>query len=78
MDGIDVRALPLEELRRRIGFVPQETFLFSGSLHANVAFGLAEDEAIESRVRARRACRGWKTTWTSGGADSRPSSASAA
>ena len=52
VDGIDVRALPLEELRRRIGFVPQETFLFSGSLRANVAFGLSEEEANESRVRS--------------------------
>jgi ATP-binding cassette subfamily B multidrug efflux pump len=52
VDGIDVRALPLEKLRRRIGFVPQETFLFSGSLRANVAFGLSEEDATESQVRS--------------------------
>jgi ATP-binding cassette subfamily B multidrug efflux pump len=52
VDGIDVRLLPLEELRRRIGFVPQETFLFSGVLRDNIAFGLAESEVTESRVRA--------------------------
>jgi ATP-binding cassette subfamily B protein len=51
VDGIDVRELPLDELRRAIGFVPQETFLFSGSLREQVAFGLAEDGATESRVR---------------------------
>jgi ATP-binding cassette, subfamily B, multidrug efflux pump len=52
VDGIDVRELPLDELRRRIGFVPQETFLFSGSLRENVGFGLAEAEVTEPRVRA--------------------------
>jgi ATP-binding cassette subfamily B protein len=52
VDDVDVRDLPLEELRRRIGFVPQETFLFSGSLHDNVAFGLTTEEATESRVRS--------------------------
>jgi ATP-binding cassette, subfamily B, multidrug efflux pump len=51
LDGIDARDLPLEDLRRQIGFVPQETFLFSGSLRDNVAFGLSEAQATESRVR---------------------------
>jgi ATP-binding cassette subfamily B protein len=39
VDGIDVRDLPLASLRGAIGFVPQEAFLFSDSLAANVAFG---------------------------------------
>ena len=39
IDGVDVRALPLSVLRQAIGFVPQEAFLFSDSLAANVAFG---------------------------------------
>jgi ATP-binding cassette, subfamily B, multidrug efflux pump len=52
VDGIDVRNVPLDELRRQIGFVPQETFLFSGSLRQNVAFGLGEAETTESRIRA--------------------------
>jgi ATP-binding cassette, subfamily B, multidrug efflux pump len=51
VDGIDVRDLPLDELRRRVGFVPQETFLFSGSLRENVAFGLSPADASQSRVR---------------------------
>jgi ATP-binding cassette subfamily B protein len=51
LDGIDIRHLPLDELRRQIGFVPQETFLFSGTLRENVAFGLSPEEATESRVR---------------------------
>jgi ATP-binding cassette subfamily B multidrug efflux pump len=39
VDGVDVRELPLSTLRGAIGFVPQEPFLFSDSLAANVAFG---------------------------------------
>jgi ATP-binding cassette subfamily B multidrug efflux pump len=52
IDGIDVRDLSLSELRRRIGFVPQETFLFTGPLRDNVTFGLADEETSESRVQA--------------------------
>jgi ATP-binding cassette, subfamily B, multidrug efflux pump len=40
VDGIDVRLWPLEVLRGAIGFVPQEPFLFSDTLAANVAFGI--------------------------------------
>ena len=52
IDGVDVRDIPLAVLRRAIGFVPQEPFLFSDTLADNVAFGL---DAIESeRERASR------------------------
>jgi ATP-binding cassette, subfamily B, multidrug efflux pump len=39
IDGIDVRRYPLGMLRRAIGYVPQETFLFSVPLRENVGFG---------------------------------------
>jgi ATP-binding cassette subfamily B protein len=52
IDGVDVRELPLTTLRRAIGFVPQETFLFSGSVRENVGFGLAPEETTDTRVRA--------------------------
>src|SRR6185369_11880142 len=39
VDGIDVREMPLATLRGAIGFVPQEPFLFSDTVAANVAFG---------------------------------------
>ncbi len=42
IDGISVRRRPLEQLRRAIGYVPQETFLFSVPLRENVGFGLDE------------------------------------
>jgi ATP-binding cassette subfamily B multidrug efflux pump len=40
VDGVDVRLWPLASLRGAIGFVPQEPFLFSDTLAANVAFGI--------------------------------------
>jgi ATP-binding cassette subfamily B protein len=40
IDGISVRDYPLQQLRRSIGFVPQETFLFSDTLAENIAFGV--------------------------------------
>jgi len=40
IDGRPVREFPLEQLRCSIGFVPQETFLFSDTLAANIAFGV--------------------------------------
>ena len=48
IDGIDVRNLKLESIRRRIGFCDQETFLFSRSIGENIAFGnpLASKEEI--------------------------------
>ncbi len=49
IDGIDVRLIPLELLRRRIGYVPQETFLFSEPLRENIAYGVetASQERVE-------------------------------
>ncbi len=42
IDGIDVREIPLTLLRRQVGYVPQETFLFSVPLAENVGFGVQE------------------------------------
>src|SRR5438067_6963339 len=42
LDGISVARRPLEQLRRAVGYVPQETFLFSVPLRENVGFGLDE------------------------------------
>ena len=39
VDGKDVRDWPLSDLRRCIGYVPQETFLFSDTIRENIAFG---------------------------------------
>src|SRR5215469_18373975 len=44
IDGRSIRDYPLEQLRRTIGFVPQDTFLFSETLGENIAFGLEESK----------------------------------
>ncbi len=44
LDGVDVRDLALDQLRAAVGFVPQETFLFSDSLHDNVGYGRPYDK----------------------------------
>ena len=42
VDGVSVREYPLAQLRSSIGYVPQETFLFSDSLAENIAFGVEQ------------------------------------
>ena len=49
IDDIDIRQIPLEVLRSNIGFVPQETFLFSDTIKENIAFGF-ENHDGEGRV----------------------------
>ena len=46
VDGRPLREFPLAQLRRSIGFVPQETFLFSDTLANNIAFGVSEPPAL--------------------------------
>jgi len=49
IDGVDLRRFPLAKLRRAIGFVPQETFLFSATIRENICFG-TECELPDDRV----------------------------
>ena len=49
VDGIDIRRMPLRQLRRAIAMVPQESFLFSTSVRENIAYGRAS--APLSKVR---------------------------
>ena len=48
LDGHDVRTLPLQELRRQVGMVFQENFLFSNTIAANIAFG--HPDASQERI----------------------------
>src|SRR6266480_552768 len=50
IDGKPVREYPLDFLRHNIGFVPQETFLFSETVRENIAFG--KEDASDQEVRA--------------------------
>src|SRR5204863_5892359 len=53
IDGRPIQSIPLKTLRSSIGCIPQESFLFSGAIAANIAFGVedAPPEEIE-RVAA--------------------------
>ena len=56
VDGHDLREISARSLRRRLGIVPQEGFLFSGSVRENVAFG--RPEASEEEILAALAAVG--------------------
>ena len=49
LDGVDTRKMSLADLRSRVGYVPQQGFLFSGTIASNVAFGT--DDADEKDLR---------------------------
>jgi len=57
VDGVDVRELERRSLRREIGVISQDPFLFSASVRDNIAFGLldAPHEAVEAAARAAQA-----------------------
>jgi len=48
IDGCPVRQFPLDSLRRHIGFVPQETFLFSDTIRENIAYGVSREDGDAS------------------------------
>jgi ATP-binding cassette subfamily B protein len=52
IDGVDVRNIPLKVLRRAIGYVPQETFLFSESIADNIAYGMDGGTGADVREAA--------------------------
>ncbi len=53
LDGIDLRQVRLEDLRRAMGYVPQEGFLFSGTVADNIRFGRPEATRAEVEAAAR-------------------------
>jgi ATP-binding cassette subfamily B protein len=57
LDGVDVRDLSLDQLRREVSVVFQETFLFSASVAANIRVGdpMATDDQVRSAARLARA-----------------------
>jgi ATP-binding cassette, subfamily B, multidrug efflux pump len=48
VDGVDVRDLPMEQLWSMIGYVPQRSFLFSGTVASNIRFG--KEDATDEEV----------------------------
>ena len=57
IDGVDIRDVTLQSLRRQIGIVPQETILFSGTIAQNIAFGQHHGnfEAIQEAAKIANA-----------------------
>jgi len=51
VDGQDVHDIPIGVLRARIGYAPQEAFLFSATVAENVAFGLPDDVSGDERTQ---------------------------
>ena len=47
IDGVPTRSIPPEDLRREIGFVPQESLLFSDTVGANLSYGTSDTESAE-------------------------------
>jgi ATP-binding cassette subfamily B protein len=56
IDGCDLRRIPLRALRHAVGFVPQDTFLFSDTIRTNITFGVpdAAQEQIDQACDAAR------------------------
>ena len=57
IDGVDVRTVTQESLRRQMGLVPQDPFLFPGTIRDNIRFGgtNASDEAVEAAAASANA-----------------------
>ena len=57
VDGVDVKEYDIEALNRKIGFIPQRSVLFSGSVRSNVNFGdnNADDETIKQALSIAQA-----------------------
>lgn len=54
LDGVDIRALRVADLRRAIGMVPQETFLFSETLRENVLLGTPDVDRLDDAAEVAR------------------------
>lgn len=55
IDGVPIRELALDDLRREIGYVPQESFLFSDTIRSNLEYGVSEQPTTGSALRAEQA-----------------------
>ena len=56
IDGIDVREMSRFDLRRNVGIVAQDVFLFAGSIRENIAYGdlnATEEQIVEAAKRAK-------------------------
>jgi ATP-binding cassette subfamily B protein/subfamily B ATP-binding cassette protein MsbA len=54
IDNVDIRDLKIKELRDHIGIVPQETFLFSGSIYSNILYGAGREVTKDEVITAAK------------------------
>ena len=58
LDGVDIREMDLKDLRNRIGYVPQKSILFSGTIDSNLRYGC--DDAPDDHIRhAAQIAQAW-------------------
>ncbi len=78
LDGVDVRDLPLGKLRRRVGYVPQQGMLFSGTVESNLKFAgsVVSDEDMRHAAEVAQATEfiegregGWNSAISQGGSN---------
>jgi ATP-binding cassette subfamily B protein len=58
LDGQDIREMKLHDLREKIGYVPQKSILFSGTIESNIKYGKnadASDEEVQKAIRIAQA-----------------------
>lgn len=58
VDGVDVREMTQEELRNKIGYIPQKAVLFSGTINENIRYG-KEDATDEEVIHAARVAQAY-------------------
>lgn len=56
LDDHDINTIPLKTLRENIAYVPQDNFLFSDTLKANIAFGTKSQDMSRIIAAAKSAC----------------------
>lgn len=56
LDGRDINTIPLKDLRENIAYVPQDNFLFSDTIRANIAFGSKNGDIQAVMAAAKAAC----------------------
>ncbi len=56
LDGRDINTIPLKDLRENIAYVPQDNFLFSDTIRANIAFGSKNGDMQAVMAAAKAAC----------------------
>ena len=58
IDGVPIRKIRIDDLRHQLGVVPQDTFLFSGTIADNISYA-KPGATLEEIIRAAKIANGW-------------------